>query len=441
VQDWQKKPITASGTVGEFLEYLRYFREVGGAITMSASPQRDAVHLMTAHAAKGLEFKCVFILRANRGSFPFSYKEPLVEFPPALRDPDSVAAGESKQLFEQEERRLFYVAMTRARDSLTIHAKRGSGKKDPTPPGFLRPLLSDRKLRPWLRERNAQPLQVDLFGEEAEVATPPSGVNAWLKLEPLPGLHLGLSATAIQTYETCPLQFKLNREWRIPGEVPAATQYGAAMHVALRHYYDAVRFGQVATAATVLELFRGEFAKALVEDAYQRELYENQGEQQLRDFVAACERNRSPDVLHTEQTFSVKIGPATVNGRMDRVDRLDGDHVAIVDYKTGKPQSQEDADASLQLSIYALAARERWGYHVDRLVFHNLEDNSAIVTKRDDLELQAARRKVEEVAAKIQAGDFQAKEGFHCGWCGYRNLCPKTEKRYYTSPPTKSKTH
>ena len=73
-----------------------------------------------------------------------------------------------------------------------------------------------------------------------------------------------------------------------------------------------------------------------------------------------------------------------MSGRVDRVDRVGADGVAIIDYKTGKPKTQKDADDSLQLSLYALAAKEAWGMRADRLVFHNLEDNTAVVTTRDE---------------------------------------------------------
>ena len=121
---------------------------------------------MTAHAAKGLEFVQVFILRANSNSFPASYKEPLLEFPRELHDPASVAQDDDKELCKQEERRLFYVAMTRARDSLTIYAKQGTGAKDPTPPGFMRDLLKDSSpLGRWLVPAQPCGFQTDMFAE------------------------------------------------------------------------------------------------------------------------------------------------------------------------------------------------------------------------------------------------------------------------------------
>ena len=434
VRNWQEKPIISSGHLAELLEYLKYFGEAGGTINVKTSPLDNAVRLLTAHAAKGLEFNNVFILRANSSAFPASYKEALVEFPAELRHKDSAAAGEGKQLNDEEERRLFYVAMTRARDSLRIYAKPGVGK-DRTPAGFVRSLLKSHKLKPHLTERDALPMQVDLFGGSARGESSGTAVTAWLELPPPEGLHTVLSATAIQTYETCPLKFKLDREWKIPGEIPAATQYGAAMHLALRHYFDGVRFGRPIQAADVIAIFQEEFAKAIIEDPYQRELYERQGVGQLTDFVERSERNGFPQVLHTEQVFEIKIGSTTVNGRIDRIDRIEGDAVAIVDYKTGKPQLQDDADKSLQLTIYALAAREKWGYRTDHLTFHNLEDNSPVVTRRGELELREAREQVQSVAENIRLGKFDPKSGFHCSWCGYRTLCPATEKRWYMPSP------
>ena len=124
-------------------------------------------------------------------------------------------------------------------------------------------------------------------------------------------------------------------------------------------------------------------------------------------------------------------------GRIDRIDRAADSSIVITDYKTGKPQSQEDADESLQLSVYALAAREKWGYRVDQLVFHNLQENASVISRRTDLQLEEARLKVETVAQNIAAGKFEATPGFCCSFCPYRNLCPATEKRLYSIPTAK----
>lgn len=425
-REWEKKAITRSGEPAEFLEYLEYFREAGGLIALP-NRNEDAVNLMTVHTAKGLEWNHVLILRANPTSFPLPYREPLVEFPNELRDPDSAAEVESKELHGQEERRLFYVAMTRARDSLAIYAREGKGK-NATPPGFLRELLEDRGCATWLRKRQAQAAAGDLFAGAEATPVITSRTGEWLKMAPVADLSQKLSATAVDIYERCPLQFKFEREWKIPRDVPAAMQYGAVMHLVLRAYYEAVRVGRDLGDETVMEVFRRELADASIQDHYQYELYEKQGASQLKDFVASSRLRPAPDVLHTEERFEVCIGARNIVGRIDRVDRAGEGGVIITDYKTGKPRSQKDADQSLQLSIYALAAQEKWDYSVESLVFYNLEENGAVTTARSDLQLEEARLRVEAVAAGIAAGKFDPKPDFHCAFCPYHNLCPATEK-------------
>ena len=430
VANWERKkpPINETGELGELLEYLKLFREADGKVPATPPAHRDAVQLMTAHTAKGLEFRHVFVIRLGSGSFPAQYKESLVEFPQELRDPESIAPGESKELHYQEERRLFYVAMTRAQDSLTLYGTPGRGK-DLTPPGALRDLLKNRHLARWVKARDPEMIQIDLLAAaDAELATAsPSPVSAWIALQLPQPQQRGLSASAIESFELCPLRFKLSRDWRIPEESHAALQYGGAMHLALRHYYDAIRFAKPATPSEVIQIFQQEFAKAVIPDAYQRELYERQGERQLHDFIATADRN-PPNVLHTEQEFTIEVAGSTVRGKIDRIDQLEDGSVRIVDYKTGKAKTQDQADQSLQLSIYALAAQQKWGYRASALALQNLEDGSMPVTTRDEITLREVAEKIRDVAEQIATGEFPPTPGRHCSWCGFRNLCPATEK-------------
>ncbi|HZR64147.1 MAG TPA: ATP-dependent DNA helicase [Terriglobales bacterium] len=422
---WEGLPITETGSPVEFLEYLDYFREARGTISLVVPDEGDTVKLMSVHGAKGLEFDHVFIVRAVKNSFPCSWREPLLELPSELRN-SGRGEQDEKKLFEQEERRLFYVAMTRARDSLTMYGQFGRGEKDKTPPGFLRELIKRRDIKTWFQHRTCREFQTDIFAAEEPAAI--SQIGRWIGLPPESDLSSTLSASAIDRYQLCPLQFKLDREWRIPSEVSAAVQYGASMHRVLLAYYDSVRWDRPLPMAQLEELFRADLASEGIAEKYQHDLYEQQGIAQLREFVSASERAQ-PEVLHTEEPFTMQISGTKLVGRIDRIDRATGDRVVITDYKTGKPKSQEDADESLQLSLYALAAREKWGYRADRLVFHNMEGNTAISTTRSEIQLEEAKVKVENVAAKIAEGKFDAKPGFHCSWCSYRLLCPKTEKQ------------
>jgi DNA helicase II / ATP-dependent DNA helicase PcrA len=429
VDDWEEKPLTETRGVNEFLDYLDYFREAKGAAICLNSENEDAVRLMTAHTAKGLEFEHVFIVRANPPSFPQPYRESLIEFPKELRDADSFSDEDPKKLNDEEERRLFYVAMTRARDTLTIYAKQGTGKADKTPAGLLRDLLKDKTLVPWLMQRPATGFQTDMFGAAAAPRSAfVSRTSEWLALPPEGDLHLRLSATAIEMYKTCPLQFKLARDWRIPDEVSGALHYGAAIHTVLLAYFDSVRGSRRLSDEETIRLFRETLANSGIEDPYQHNLYEEQGVKQLSDFLKA-HRNTTPEsVLQTEASFESKVGESILLGRIDRVDDLGDGRVTVVDYKTGKPKTQEDADESLQLSIYALAAQEKWGYRVDRLAFYNLDGNHAVFTSRNSAQLEEAKAVVRDVADRIAEGCFEPNKGFHCRFCGYRDVCPKTER-------------
>jgi DNA helicase II / ATP-dependent DNA helicase PcrA len=429
VEAWEQKKVNKTTELEELVDYLAYFREAGGVIPLPPREHENAVRLMTVHGAKGLEFSHVFILRANSNSFPSSYKETLVAFPKELRDPDSGNEEDDQTLHKQEERRLFYVAMTRARDSLHIYAREGRGKINKNPDGYTRDLIEDKTLTRWLQAMPASGAQANIFAAAAPIYPHESLTNSWLELPVMNGLHTRLSASAVDTYERCGLQFKLDRDWRLAAKPAAAMQYGAAMHRVLRTYFDSVQLGRPKTDDELIDIFRHDLAEAKIQEAYQHELYENQGVGQLRDFLAFVRSTAALKVLHTEQPFEIKVGQTTVVGRIDRIDARTDGSVAIVDYKTGKARDQENADESLQLSLYAIAAQEKWGYKVGVLIFHNLEENVPVITSRNEAQLLAARQRVEDAAEKIARGEFNAKPGMHCDFCSYRSLCPAKEKR------------
>ena len=430
VETWEQKKINKTTDLEELIDYLAYFREAGGVIPLQANENEDAVRLMTVHGAKGLEFPHIFILRAIKPSFPNAYRETVVAFPRELRDADSTLTDD-KILHDQEERRLFYVAMTRARDSLRIYAREGSGKVDKTPPGYLRELIANKSVASWFRALPAGGAQatLDIAAAASSLYPDQSRTTEWFDLPVIDGLHKRLSASAVDTYQRCGLQFKLERDWRISAKPAAAMQYGAAIHRVLKTYFDSVRLGRPKTDDELIELFRMDLVSAKIQESYQHELYENQGVLQLRDFLAAARSIPASQVLHTEESFEIRIGDTNVVGRIDRIDQLSDGAVAIVDYKTGKPRDQESADESLQLSLYAIAAKEKWGYKVGALIFHNLQENVPVISMRSDSQLLSARVCVEETARGIAENVFDAKPGQHCNFCAYRSLCPEKEKR------------
>lgn len=427
---WKKKAFVRDASLAAFLEYLEFYQQGRGIIPLFTENQMaelerqypDAVQLMSVHAAKGLEFSHVWLLRVTSGAFPTYFKEGLFEFPPALRS--SIAVGDSKVVHEQEERRLFYVAITRSRDRLSIGSRPGKGKKDPTPPGFLRTLIGDRRLGGALLTRQSN------GAASARLPLEPSPVGRWMLLPPaFNQVEMKLSANAVQSYSTCPMKFKLERDWKIPGEAAAAMQYGYAIHTVLKHYYDPVPGAPELSIADAVQAFQREFAKGYIDDPVQKKMYEERGEQQLRALLEASPRG-SAEVMATEHRFSFKLGGREIVGRIDRIDRLEDGAVRVVDYKTGTPKDRKFAEESLQLSIYAMAVAQM-NLTPRELVLVNVQDTSQAETCRTAKQLNDAQQEIQEAAEGIARGEFDPTPGQHCRWCDFRRLCPATEQRVF----------
>jgi putative RecB family exonuclease len=122
-----------------------------------------------------------------------------------------------------------------------------------------------------------------------------------------------------------------------------------------------------------------------------------------------------------------------LTGRMDQVNRLGPGQEEIVDYKTGKPRDAEKARKDLQLSAYALAAREVFDWNPARLTLHFLQNDQPVSATRDEKQLKKVCDDIQEAAADIRAGEFPANPGFACKFCDYESICPAREQGAATS--------
>jgi len=218
-------------------------------------------------------------------------------------------------------------------------------------------------------------------------------------------------------------------DWRIPGPAAAALVNGQIIHDILRDIHQAIIAGRPRAEGEVLQQLRECMANARFDDEYQRRLFEQQGARQLSAYLGSLAAGPLPSIFHAELIFEMKIDGVRVRGRMDRVDGEPGGRLRIIDFKTGSVFDQKKADESLQLSIYAIAARETLNAEPGELVIHNLEDNSEVVTTRDSDAVADTRAKIVAVAEGIASGNFDAKPGFWCRSCDFRGLCPATEEK------------
>jgi ATP-dependent DNA helicase UvrD/PcrA len=443
VKEWERK--SEKKQLRDFIEYLGYFNELGGDVQIEEELSDDAVQLMTVHAAKGLEFPHVFILRLSKSDFPAGARRPEFEFPPALMKEEQPKAD----FHIQEERRLFYVALTRAQRRLTLSTIVNKRKK-PSP--FLDDFLMNARIQKADTAQSAPKVEVppaeEIAGPAPAAADPallfPTGgensraysrVALWAKaFHPPRPEPLQLSASAIDAYERCPMKYMFQYVWNIRGGPHAQMTFGNVMHATIREFVSETRKRGQVPLEEVLAIYDREWSSAGFPDQYQEGEYRKAGREQLeafyRSFTAA-----PPNVLYQEKGFELPLEHnVVVTGRMDQVNRLSDREIEIVDYKTGRPRDAKKAAEDLQLSIYALAAREVLDQTPGRLVFYNLMNNEAVESTRDAKALAGTKQKIAEVADQIRAGDFSAKPGFACGYCDYKPLCPAHEQLISIQP-------
>ena len=437
VKEWERK--SEEKQLRHFIEYLAYFYEAGGDIALEEEISDDAVQLMTVHSAKGLEFPHVFILRVSKNDFPSGPRKVVFEFPPEMMKEE-----QPKGDFQlQEERRLFYVALTRAERQLTLSTLVNKRKK-PSP--FLDDFLTNAKIKTLdthqLLPQVHVPPAVETAGPEADSSDPtqlfPPGsersraysrVALWAKaFHPPRPEPLQLSASAIDAYDRCPMQYMFKYVWGIRGGAHAMATFGNVMHRTIKEFIAEHGKRKKFLFEEVCAIYDREWSAAGFIDEYHEQEYRKAGREQLEVFHRSyC--GAPADVLHQEKTFELPLEhDVIVTGRMDQVNRIEGNQVEIIDYKTGRPKDVKAAAKDLQLGVYALAAEEVLDLDPVRLVFHNLMTNEAVAATRDAKALKETKEKIAEVADLIRAREFPAKPGFGCGFCDYKPLCPAHEQ-------------
>ena len=239
---------------------------------------------------------------------------------------------------------------------------------------------------------------------------------------------LRLSSSAVENYRKCPKQFAFRTLWSLKEGPRAALSFGSVMHTTIRRFAEQLKRGVKLPVEELQGIYETEWTNAGYEDEYQEAEYKKDGLEQLKAFHAAVLAD-SPEILEQEKAFELPLeNDVVLVGRMDQVISLGGKQVEGVDYKTGKPRNEADARKALQLSIYALAAREIFEWDPVRLVFHYLQNNSTQVTTRDSKQLEEAQEIVQECAADIRARNFPTSPGFSCRGCAYKLICPAHEE-------------
>ena len=440
---------------------------VSGKIFASYPEERqrfNSVIVQTIHGVKVGEFPVVFIPYNRSASFPLNYRsEKKINRPPDkwldyIKDTDLT----SKEHHKEEERRLFYVAVTRAQEQLFLLApKRATSPFIKELPPELMEIIemneTINKPKPYsvLRSNYEQRLQKALCQNQfqqigdltkaierihlLEKDHPFSWEDAsWeneLKnnleggFQPSTPDKLYLSASSIETYLSCPMKYRLGKIDAIPeSQSKPQLVFGNIIHRALQRFHDSE---EDHTLDRLLQLLDEEWDGSGFFYPDQEKEFKLQGEEILKRYFTTYELE-PPQVIAREEKFNFMIDDIKITGAIDRIDKTDsGNHV--VDYKTSNTTSS--AKSSMQLAIYSMFLEQSNDPIIGglpsmaSLYFLREEDKPIKSHSFEPEELLEKEEKIKEVALGIRDRNFEPKTGRHCDWCDYKNfICPAWEE-------------
>jgi len=432
----------------------------------------NAVNILTVHSSKGLEFPVVFVVNLVTQRFPSRDRKEQIPVPNDLIREELPSGDENLQ----EERRLFYVAITRARDQLYLTASKfyGEGRRERKLSPFVIETLGEDRVNSIIKKHNIQSESqqltlLDMFNENVENQTTQQSQTKEANSptsHTLPPITY-VSYSQIQTFDTCPLHYKLRYVLNFPSPDSPALSYGISVHSALRDYFMLLTQDQPINANTLQNILQKNWMK----QGYSSKQHEQQAyqsaEKLLQDIVQKT-ADEKPNPIAMELPFNFwlvspkqsegGINNLKIGGRIDRIDQLPDGRIEIIDYKTGRnvPDEKKLA-ADMQLTFYALAANQVRGFLQDQrnsnsslserqqvegqsnfqtlkkypgldpkevvLSLYYVEENKKLTTTRTIEQLEEAKQFILDKVEAMKTSDFHCSHSRFCNDCEYKMLC------------------
>ncbi len=414
---------TNDKSLAHFIDYLDTMIEVGeDPSTAEINTEIDAVNVLTVHAAKGLEYKVVFLVDLVADRFPTRRKTEGLTIPDGLIK-ERLPEGD---WHIQEERRLFYVGMTRSKEKLYMVSAKDFGG------------VRAKKLSPFVLEALGTKAQLD----KTIMTTPKEKLKRFKYIdEPIQlpakfieGNRVVLSYWQIDDYLTCPLKFKYVHIVHIPILKHHPLVYGTAIHAAIEHYYKHRIRNEKIEVSDIVRVFEESWENTGFISREHEDARIEQGKKAIHKFVDDMEKIKDiPSKV--EESFKVNLEinnkQIKLKGRFDAIYERDG-QIEIRDFKSSNIKEQEKADlrakSSMQLDIYALSYFQKTGkYPIVSLYFVE----SGIIAKRkvNQKNIDKLQEKLSKVVCGLEKQDYRATPGkIECGQCPYQDICPEAIK-------------
>lgn len=411
----------ADANIFTLIEWLTLMLQMGDSPRAADIDLRDrnAVNILTVHSSKGLEFKVVFLVNLVSDRFPSRERSEKIPLPIGIIKEEITLETD---FHLEEERRLFYVGMTRAKERLYFTAANyyGTGKRG-------------RKLSPFVYEALPKLAEEEEEKSKIQQLTLMEVLSVYEekkeKIEKKPPLKLSyITFSNLQMFDICPLHFKARVIFNIPTPAAAVQSFGISIHSTLYNFYKRIGDGEIPS----LKLLNDIFKKEWISEGYNGKKHEEerffQALVMLKNlYETELKTPTKPLGLELPFSFTLKNG-VKVFGKIDRVDKK-GNGIEIIDYKTGEDNPKAKVSHELQLKIYALAATKVKDPILNKkpeditLTLHFLEGNTKKTMNFKQEDLDKLEDELLEKIEEIEKSDFKCSKSVLCVNCEYKMLC------------------
>ncbi|MGA9139092.1 MAG: UvrD-helicase domain-containing protein [Methanocella sp.] len=473
--------IAHHATLTSFLEYIDMLRNF--RIESDDSTDGDSVKIMTVHQSKGKEFPVVFIADMATNKFPLRYQSKDFYVPNDLSRGIKTDDDE-KALYQQEERRLCYVAMTRAEQKLyfTLAEKYGDNKNKTKPSMFLvemsfekNPLIevvnvkADSKSTQERAETEAERRMNDLKDqairavcsmqlktamnrltllEKLRVLSETGSLDAYdpawyapdggedteilqmLTSKPVPLIDSShtFSASALDTYDNCPMKYKLQYVLKVPTAGKTFFNLGSAVHSVVE---------QLSKMHMKGERYTKEIAVKLLDTFWSSDAYTSRTKEQedrrlaemMLDTFLEWQRANLNSIVGVEMPFQIEINGRVVKGFIDRLERTKEGEYCVIDFKTGsKSKNGNTIKEDIQMNVYALAVLKKYGKLPVRASLYYIKSNETVDYMPDNTCIDVQRERLEEMIRAVLDEKFEPTLSYNgCRFCDYEGICEAKE--------------
>ncbi len=364
-------------------------------------PRPDAVSVMTVHQAKGMQWPAVFVpcLRANRFPSRRQGGRTIWHVIPETAVPDADRYKGTKE----DERRLFYVALTRAEKYLFCS---------------WAPVPGNRQ------QQRVSEFFTDVTQSEHVLSKEPGRQPKRLEPKPrVPDAPLPLTFSELRYFFQCPYDFKLRFMYGFDSPVSRAMGFGKSLHDALCEIHAESIRGAVPTVAGVPDLVERHLHLPFAND----EVRENAGKEAAKALRRYLENHREhlERLEHAEKTIELKLADGiVVSGRIDLIRRTDTNEIAIVDFKSSE-DAQPTEMTRLQLQVYAAGYQKAVGKPADLIEIHNLDLGHIHREEVQDTIIKQTLDRVVEAGKNIRDVNLAKHETWctTCSSCDMAGIC------------------